>query len=289
MIYSFILPTDEVISFDCVSKYSETFTSKISDYETEVGFPISDNMVLSTPTISISGVFSYYNSPTREITLVNGEFVVFDVEGKQTTTQIDIEKKLKDIYNDKTNIILIKSTDITNIVGSEVDRIAPCLIESLSFSYSGSGYGAVTPEFQLRNVRQAVVIEQNVPNASPVLIPKNKVATTVNQASATGDAPDGTSTDPIENKDLKKLEADMSDDKYLKNLEADMSDDKATQDGIKKSIADTQQEVKDRNAEFDAKQKLINKYRKENAPNANKYDVVRTTGGSGYDIRQVYN
>ena len=276
MIYSFILPTDEVISFDCVSKYSETFTSKISDYETEVGFPISDNMVLSTPTISISGVFSYYNSPTREITLVNGEFVVFDVEGKQTTTQIDIEKKLKDIYNDKTNIILIKSTDITNIVGSEVDRIAPCLIESLSFSYSGSGYGAVTPEFQLRNVRQAVVIEKNVPNASPVLIPKNKVATTVNQASATGDAPDGTSTDPIENKDLKKLEADMS-------------DDKATQDGIKKSIADTQQEVKDRNAELDAKQKLINKYRTENAPNANKYDVVRTTGGSGYDIRQVYN
>lgn len=276
MIYSFILPTDEVISFDCVSKYSETFTSKISDYETEVGFPISDNMVLSTPTISISGVFSYYNSPTREITLVNGEFVVFDVEGKQTTTQIDIEKKLKDIYNDKTNIILIKSTDITNIVGSEVDRVAPCLIESLSFSYSGSGYGAVTPEFQLRNVRQAVVIEQNVPNASPVLIPKNKVATTVNQASATGDAPDGTSTDPIENKDLKKLEADMS-------------DDKATQDGIKKSIAETQKEVKDRNAEFDAKQKLINKYRTENAPNANKYDVVRTTGGSGYDIRQVYN
>ena len=276
MIYSFILPTDEVISFDCVSKYSETFTSKISDYETEVGFPISDNMVLSTPTISISGVFSYYNSPTREITLVNGEFVVFDVEGKQTTTQIDIEKKLKDIYNDKTNIILIKSTDITNIVGSEVDRIAPCLIESLSFSYSGSGYGAVTPEFQLRNVRQAVVIEQNVPNASPVLIPKNKVATTVNQASATGDAPDGTGTDPIENKDLKKLEADMS-------------DDKATQDGIKKSIADTQKEVKDRNSEFDAKQKLINKYRTENAPNANKYDVVRTTGGSGYDIRQVYN
>lgn len=276
MIYSFILPTDEVISFDCVSKYSETFTSKISDYETEVGFPISDNMVLSTPTISISGVFSYYNSPTREITLVNGEFVVFDVEGKQTTTQIDIEKKLKDIYNDKTNIILIKSTDITNIVGSEVDRVAPCLIESLSFSYSGSGYGAVTPEFQLRNVRQAVVIEQNVPNASPVLIPKNKVATTVNQASATGDAPDGTSTDPIENKDLKKLEADMS-------------DDKATQDGIKKSIAETQKEVKDRNAEFAAKQKLINKYRTENAPNANKYDVVRTTGGSGYDIRQVYN
>lgn len=276
MIYSFILPTDEVISFDCVSKYSETFTSKISDYETEVGFPISDNMVLSTPTISISGVFSYYNSPTREITLVNGEFVVFDVEGKQTTTQIDIEKKLKDIYNDKTNIILIKSTDITNIVGSEVDRVAPCLIESLSFSYSGSGYGAVTPEFQLRNVRQAVVIEQNVPNASPVLIPKNKVATTVNQASTTGDAPDGTSTDPIENKDLKKLEADMS-------------DDKATQDGIKKSIAETQKEVKDRNAEFDAKQKLINKYRTENAPNANKYDVVRTTGGSGYDIRQVYN
>ena len=276
MIYSFILPTDEVISFDCVSKYSETFTSKISDYETEVGFPISDNMVLSTPTISISGVFSYYNSPTREITLVNGEFVVFDVEGKQTTTQIDIEKKLKDIYNDKTNIILIKSTDITNIVGSEVDRIAPCLIESLSFSYSGSGYGAVTPEFQLRNVRQAVVIEQNVPNSSPVLIPKNKVATTVNQASATGDAPDGTSTDPIENKDLKKLEAEMS-------------DDKATQDGIKKSIADTQKEVNDRNAEFDAKQKLIQKYRTENAPNANKYDVVRTTGGSGYDIRQVYN
>ena len=275
MIYSFILPTDEVISFDCVSKYSETFTSKISDYETEVGFPISDNMVLSTPTISISGVFSYYNSPTREITLVNGEFVVFDVEGKQTTTQIDIEKKLKDIYNDKTNIILIKSTDITNIVGSEVDRIAPCLIESLSFSYSGSGYGAVTPEFQLRNVRQAVVIEQNVPNASPVLIPKNKVATTVNQASATGDAPDGTSTDPIENKDLKKLEADMS-------------DDKATQDGIKKSIADTQREINDKNALFNAKQQLISKYRTENAPNANKYDIVRTTGGSGYDIRQVY-
>ena len=280
MIYSFILPTDEVISFDCVSKYSETFTSKISDYETEVGFPISDNMVLSTPTISISGVFSYYNSPTREITLVNGEFVVFDVEGKQTTTQIDIEKKLKDIYNDKTNIILIKSTDITNIVGSEVDRIAPCLIESLSFSYSGSGYGAVTPEFQLRNVRQAVVIEQNVPNASPVLIPKNKVATTVNQASTTGDAPDGTSTDPIENKDLKKLEAEML---------ADMSDDKATQDGIKKSIADTQRVINDKNALFNAKQKLISKYRTENAPNANKYDVVRTTGGSGYDIRQVYN
>ena len=50
MIYSLrIASTDEIISFSSVTDFSENLSATVTMHETEVGFPISDNVVFSNP------------------------------------------------------------------------------------------------------------------------------------------------------------------------------------------------------------------------------------------------
>ena len=95
MIYSLIINgSDEVISFSSVTDFTESLSATVTMHETEVGFPISDNVIFSNPEFSISGVFSYYNSMTREIVLEDCEFLVKQdrIKASPVESHVDIEK-----------------------------------------------------------------------------------------------------------------------------------------------------------------------------------------------------
>lgn len=190
MIYSLrIASTDEIISFSSVTDFSENLSATVTMHETEVGFPISDNVVFSNPEFSISGVFSYYNSMNREIVLVNGEFVVRDESNNPVETHIDIEKKIRNIYESKQPFSIIKSTSLDDISGTEVDRIDSCVMRGLVFNTTSDRHGAVFPSMQIVKVRQATVLEEDVPNAIPQIVPilnQNATSTTAKQATESG-------------------------------------------------------------------------------------------------------
>ena len=190
MIYSLrIASTDEIISFSSVTDFSENLSATVTMHETEVGFPISDNVVFSNPEFSISGVFSYYNSMNREIILVDGEFVVRDESNNPVETHIDIEKKIRNIYESKQPFSIIKSTSLDDISGTEVDRIDSCVMRGLVFNTTADRHGAVFPSMQIVQVRQATVLEEDVPNAIPQIVPilnQNATSTTVKQATESG-------------------------------------------------------------------------------------------------------
>lgn len=190
MIYSLrIASTDEIISFSSVTDFSENLSATVTMHETEVGFPISDNVVFSNPEFSISGVFSYYNSADRQIFLVDGEFVVRQDDNKPVETHIDIEKKIRDIYESKQPFSIIKSTSLDDISGTEVDRIDSCVLRGLVFNTSADRHGAVFPSMQIVQVRQATVLEEDVPNAIPQIVPilnQNATNTTVKQSTESG-------------------------------------------------------------------------------------------------------
>lgn len=190
MIYSLrIASTDEIISFSSVTDFSENLSATVTMHETEVGFPISDNVVFSNPEFSISGVFSYYNSMNREIILVDGEFVVRDESNNPVETHIDIEKKIRNIYESKQPFSIIKSTSLDDISGTEVDRINSCVMRGLVFNTTSDRHGAVFPSMQIVQVRQATVLEEDVPNAIPQIVPilnQNATSTTAKQATESG-------------------------------------------------------------------------------------------------------
>lgn len=190
MIYSLrIASTDEIISFSSVTDFSENLSATVTMHETEVGFPISDNVVFSNPEFSISGVFSYYNSMNREIILVDGEFVVRDESNNPVETHIDIEKKIRNIYESKQPFSIIKSTSLDDISGTEVDRIDSCVMRGLVFNTTADRHGAVFPSMQIVQVRQATVLEEDVPNAIPQIVPilnQNATSTTAKQATESG-------------------------------------------------------------------------------------------------------
>lgn len=190
MIYSLrIASTDEIISFSSVTDFSENLSATVTMHETEVGFPISDNVVFSNPEFSISGVFSYYNSADRQIFLVDGEFVVRQDDNKPVETHIDIEKKIRNIYESKQPFSIIKSTSLDDISGTEVDRIDSCVMRGLVFNTTADRHGAVFPSMQIVQVRQATVLEEDVPNAIPQIVPilnQNATSTTAKQATESG-------------------------------------------------------------------------------------------------------
>lgn len=192
MIYSLIINgSDEVISFSSVTDFTENLSATVTMHETEVGFPISDNVVFSNPEFSISGVFSYYNSMTREIILENGEFVVreFNSKASPVESHVDIEKRIRSVYESKQPFSIIKSTSLDDVTGTEVDRIKSCVMRGLTFNTTSDRHGAVFPSMQIVQVRQAEVLEEDVPNAKPQIVPivdKSATSTNVNQSTETG-------------------------------------------------------------------------------------------------------
>ena len=189
MIYTFLLPDNSLISFDSVTEFSESMSASVTSYEVEAGFPISDNMVLSNPKFTINGILSYYNSPKRELILRDGEFVLVDnVESVTESIHIELEKKIRGLMTDKTPFIIIKSTSLFDILGTEVERIPNCLLDNNSFNYSPTESGAVFPKMSIQQVRLSVVEETEMVNATPALIPKARVADKQQVAQAQAEA-----------------------------------------------------------------------------------------------------
>lgn len=204
MIYSLIINgSDEVISFSSVTDFTESLSATVTMHETEVGFPVSDNVVFSNPEFSISGVFSYYNSMTREIILENGEFVVreFNSKASPVESHVDIEKRIRAVYESKQPFSIIKSTSLDDVTGTEVDRIKSCVMRGLTFNTTSDRHGAVFPSMQIVQVRQAEILEEDVPNAKPQIVPivdKSATSTNVKQTteSGTNNQPNPLSSDP---------------------------------------------------------------------------------------------
>ena len=189
MIYTFLLPDNSLISFDSVTEFSESMSASVTSYEVEAGFPISDNMVLSNPKFTINGILSYYNSPKRELILRDDEFVLVDnVESVTESIHIELEKKIRGLMTNKTPFIIIKSTSLFDILGTEVERIPNCLLESNNFNYSPTDSGAVFPKMSIQQVRLSVVEETEMVNATPALIPKARVADKQQVAQAQAEA-----------------------------------------------------------------------------------------------------
>ena len=187
MIYTFVIDeTTELLSFDSVTSFTETQKAQVATYQNENGFPINDNIVFNNPTFSLNGILSYYNSIDREIILVNGIFQIS--EGTENLTPADLEDKVRSVYLSKTPFDIVKSTDINDIFGSEVDRIRNCVISDLTFPYSAGQHGAVFPQMNITQLTTTKVIEESLPNAIPQLIPKSKVATNEDVAQAKLDA-----------------------------------------------------------------------------------------------------
>lgn len=179
MIYTLLLPDDTLLSFSSVTEFSESYSANITSYETQVGFPITDNMVLNNPTFSMSAILSYYNSPTREILLVDGQFQVVDNSDVDTPieNQIELEGKVKRLWSEKIPFSIIKSTNLNDILGSELERYESCLLANLELPQTSGVSGAIFPKLSITKIRLTTVIEEEVPNASPNLIAKSQVAT----------------------------------------------------------------------------------------------------------------
>ena len=220
MIYTFLLPDNSLISFDSVTEFSESMSASVTSYEVEAGFPISDNMVLSNPKFTINGILSYYNSPKRELILRDGEFVLVDnVESVTESIHIELEKKIRGLMTDKTPFIIIKSTSLFDILGTEVERIPNCLLDNNSFNYSPTESGAVFPKMSIQQVRLSVVEETEMVNATPALIPKARVADKqqVAQAQAQAEATATKPNDPsVKNPNVK--ESGNTDNSTAKDL-----------------------------------------------------------------------
>lgn len=218
MIYTFLLPDNSLISFDSVTEFSESMSASVTSYEVEAGFPISDNMVLSNPKFTINGILSYYNSPKRELILRDGEFVLVDnVESVTESIHIELENKIRGLMTDKTPFIIIKSTSLFDILGTEVERIPNCLLESNNFNYSPTESGAVFPKMSIQQVRLSVVEETEMVNATPALIPKARVADKQQVAQAQAEASATKPNDPsVKNPNVK--ESGNTDNSTAKDL-----------------------------------------------------------------------
>lgn len=271
MIYSLrIASTEEIISFSSVTDFSENLSATVTMHETEVGFPVSDNVVFSNPEFSISGVFSYYNSMNREIVLVDGEFVIRDESNNPVETHIDIEKKIRNIFESKQPFSIIKSTSLDDITGTEVDRIDSCVMRGLVFNTTADRHGAVFPSMQIVKVRQATVLEEDVPNAIPQIVPildKSATSTTAKQ-----------STD-----------SDTSDEPNQK------AEDKTTAEKAVKGDPAAIKRLADKKSELDslfsqqALQEEINAARRAGNPAAAKWRVIPSPNSGGWTILKPEN
>lgn len=195
MIYSILLPEDELISFSSVTEYKKTLSGTVSNYETEFGFPINDNMTLNNPKIDLNVIMSYYILDGREAVLENGKWVVYG-EYSQPLSHVELEQSIEKVYLNKTPFTLLRSTSLSDPLGTIVDEITGCLIDRLTFTENSENYGAVFPNMSITQTRQVVVAVEDVPNVVPQLIPKIKVATPedVAQSKASGKSPSDTDT-----------------------------------------------------------------------------------------------
>ena len=234
MIYTFLLPDNTLISFDAVTEFGETLSASVTSYEVEDGFPISDNMVLANPEFSINGILSYYNSPQREIILIDGEFVLSESSSiSPEKIHIELEERIRGLMKNKTPFSIIKSESLTDVINTEYERVPNCLLKGLSFQYTASESGAVFPKMTIQQVRLSTVEETEMKNATPSLIPKERVADKAQVAQA---KKEDSATDPTKSNDTK-LSGNTDNSYYSSAKTITLRDRKIAEDRMEEAIA----------------------------------------------------
>ena len=185
MIYTIYLVDDnnnitETISLDVINSFGEDYSSSIAQNAVENGYVISDSISISNPKFSIGGVIT--DSKFR----VKGHLVVFDGntfvksqgDNREQFQQISdddyadkVKERLIKLWENKEVFGILESKDITNVKGSQVRNIFPCVLSSLSFNKSDAA-AAIYPNMSIEKIRYAVVTVGTVKNPSPELTAK---------------------------------------------------------------------------------------------------------------------
>lgn len=185
MIYTLYLVDDnsnitETISLDVINSFGEDYSSSIAQNTVENGYVISDSISISNPKFSIGGVIT--DSKFR----VKGNLVVFDGntftksqgDNREQFQQISdddyadkVKERLIKLWENKEVFGILESKDITNVKGSQVRNIFPCVLSSLSFNKSDAA-AAIYPNMTIEKIRYAVVTVGTVKNPSPELVSK---------------------------------------------------------------------------------------------------------------------
>ena len=190
MIYIIKTELKDVIVFDSVTSFSETYGGSVTSHPVENGVKISDHSIIENPKFRISGVVSDFNffNPIKDyspdpytqpsisgntgvlnsIDTTTGSFINeglviptdvagFDSDGDFSlkTQSQTIKAKLIEIQR---NRVLV---DILRYPGdNKVERISPCILTDISFVESpDSGY-AVYPEMQFEKINTVKVVVQ---------------------------------------------------------------------------------------------------------------------------------
>lgn len=188
MIYIIKTELKDVIVFDSVTSFSETYGGSVTSHPVEDGVKISDHSIIENPKFRISGVVSDFNffnpikdftvdpythpSPPSNSSLLNA---IDPVTLSLTDDAISIPTDLTGFDNDgdfslKTQSQTIKAklieiqrnrvlVDILRYPGdNKVERISPCILTDISFVESpDSGY-AVYPEMQFEKINTVKVV-----------------------------------------------------------------------------------------------------------------------------------
>lgn len=197
MIYSLVTynsdkTIDEIIEFSSVTEFNETLSANILTNPVENRYPISDSITMNQNTFNISGVVSVYSSKEREIVLQGDSFVMVENTDQTSTAEVDLEKKFKMLMEDKRVFSIYRSKSMFDIEGTFLEKFDNCVLERLSLSAKVGSSGAIFPQLSIKQIRVAVVKEENNTNAVPKLTPKLAAK---GKNAGTSTASDGTSSD----------------------------------------------------------------------------------------------
>lgn len=186
MIYTLVINgSQDYISFDAITSFVESQSASVTSYPVELGFPVSDNMVINSPSFTLNGVLTQYNINDREVVLEDGKFVVVG-EDTQIKTLPQIEQSIRRLITDKIPFSIIKSTDKLRPFDTIVDdSLKTCVVESMSFPYEAGQDGIVTVNMTIKQIFTATVKVESTPQATPELIAITKKATKQDVAAST--------------------------------------------------------------------------------------------------------
>lgn len=176
----------ETISLDVIKSFNESYSSSIAQNTVENGYVISDSISLGNPKFDISGVITDSKFRVRDelVIFVNknsdghSEFIK-QSDSRDQEQQIDewntkakeVRKRLIELWEKKEIFGLLESSDATNVQGSEIRKIFPCILTNLSFDSSDAS-DAFYPRLSIEKITYSYVKTTNVTRSSPELIPK---------------------------------------------------------------------------------------------------------------------
>lgn len=187
MIYTLYLVDDnssitETISLDVINSFGEDYSSNIAQNTVENGYVISDSISINNPKFSIGGVITDSKFRVKgQLVVFNGNtFVKSQGDNREQFQQISdddyaekVKARLIKLWENKEIFGILESTDISNVKGSKVRNIFPCVLSSLGFNKSDAA-AAIYPTMSVEKIRYAVVTVGTVKDPVPELIPKYK-------------------------------------------------------------------------------------------------------------------